>query len=109
MQISRSRSWFYSTQRNLSVMSGDTKCSHAKQPGRLQVRGQYFTFISFVKKVQASLYAHREPQNKSIQVFLIAHPLRCLKEHNGKLFICDLFGVRNVSAFDVNGNGKVGE
>lgn len=52
-------SWSYWMLRFLSVMSRNTKRSHAKQPRRFQVAGRYFIFISFLKKVQALLYADR--------------------------------------------------
>lgn len=48
----------------LSVMSRDTKCSHAKQLGRFQVARQYFIFIGSLNKVQALLYADREVKIK---------------------------------------------
>lgn len=57
-------SWSYSVLHFLSVMSRDTKCSHAKQPGRFQVVGRYFIFISFLKKMQALLNADREAKIK---------------------------------------------
>lgn len=72
-------SWSYLMQHILSVLSGDTKCSHAKQPQHSQDVGRYFIFISFPKKVQALLYAYREGQNKTFRFYRV-HTYRYLQE-----------------------------
>lgn len=108
-------SWSYSMQDILSVMSRDTKCSHAKQPGHVQVAQRYFIFISFPKKVQALLYAYREGQNKAFR-FYIVQPLKIFtgtKQKTVLRWFVYLFGVKGFSAFDryftVKRDRKTGE